>query len=198
MKLEESWEERYQRKETGWQRPGLNPACQHWIDSGALAPCSVIIPGCGRSHELVGLAELGFQVTGLDLASTPIVEARRRLSEAGLSAEVVQTNVLEWSPAEPVDAVYEQTCLCAIDPSHWPAYAGQIEGWLKPGGQLFAMFMQTNREGGPPFHCGVETMRELFPESRWEWLSEEPLRSNHPVSEEIFEHGYRLRRRSES
>jgi hypothetical protein len=65
------------------------------------------------------------------------------------------------------DAVYDQTCLCALPPPLWPAYEAQLRRWLRPGGALFMLFMQTGRDGGPPFDCPIPAMRTLF--GRWDW-----------------------------
>ena len=32
--------------------------------------------------------------------------------------------------AEPFNAVYEQTCLCALDPDDWQAYETRLARWL--------------------------------------------------------------------
>jgi len=73
-------------------------------------------------------------------------------------------------------AVRRETCLCALYPDHWSAYAGQLHRWLAPGGRLFALFVQILRPGaaegliqGPPYHCDIHGMRALFPADRWDW-----------------------------
>ncbi|HEY1392965.1 MAG TPA: thiopurine S-methyltransferase, partial [Methylibium sp.] len=98
-----------------------------------------------------------------------------------------QADVLEWQPEAPLDAVYDQTCLCALHPDHWTAYAAQLHAWLRPGGSLFALFMQARRESadegrieGPPYHLDVNAMRALFPEPRWTWPKPPYARVPHP------------------
>jgi len=83
--------------------------------------------------------------------------------------------------------VYEQTCLCALYPGQWRAYADQLHRWLVPGGRLFALFMQSLRPGaaegyiqGPPYHCDVHAMRALLPESKWAWPKPPYARTAHP------------------
>ena len=95
---------------------------------------------------------------------------------------------VQWSPAQPVDTVYEQTCLCALHPDHWTAYAAQLHAWLKPGGRLLALFMQAPAAGapdgyvtGPPYHCDIHAMRALFPSSRWSWPKPPYERVTHPL-----------------
>ncbi len=95
--------------------------------------------------------------------------------------------MLAWAPDRPVDAVFEQTCLCAIHPDHWLGYASQLHAWLVPGGRLIAQFMQVHRPGaadglveGPPYHGDVNAMRALFDASRWTWPAPPYARLSHP------------------
>lgn len=134
------------------------------------------MPGCGAGHEVAALAHAGFDVTGLDYAPGAVSMARERLAARCLAAEVVQADVLQWQPAAPLDSVYEQTCLCALHPDQWVAYAKQLHGWLRPGGSLFALLMQVPREGasqgrieGPPYHLDIHAVRALFHEPLWRW-----------------------------
>lgn len=185
------WESRYREATTPWERDHLNPAFNEWRALLAAASGAVLVPGCGRAPEVVELARMGWSVTGIDLAESAVAYQQSALSEAGLEGRVEQANVLAWQPSEPVDWVYEQTCLCALSPDHWSDYEQQLHLWLKPGGVLSALFMQTGREGGPPFHCDVGAMRELFTPDRWDW-STQSIKADHPLG--IHEQGYLLTR----
>ena len=57
----------------------------------------------------------------------------------------------------------------------------------RPGGRLFALFVQFPRPDaadgeiqGPPYHCDVNAMRALFPEPRWSWPKPPYPRTTHP------------------
>ena len=174
------WEEKYQANTIPWDRGGSSPALQRWLDADALAHGRILLPGCGRGHEALELARHGFLVTALDIAPTALGHLEAELAAAGLSAELVCADALLWQPAAPFDAIYEQTCLCALQPAQWPGYERQLFQWLKPGGHLYALFMQTGRAGGPPFHCDLADMRTLVPAARWTWPDSEPEREEHP------------------
>jgi len=122
------------------------------------------------------LAAAGCDVVAIDYTPAAVALTRQRLAARQLRAELVQADVLAWRPALPLAAVYEQTCLCALHPDHWTAYAAQLHAWLRPGGRLFALFMQAPRDGGgegfivgPPYHSHVHAMRALFPAALWDW-----------------------------
>jgi len=199
------WEQRYQKGETGWDRGAASPALSHWLAAelagdlqgdltGELTEAArILIPGCGRGHEVLALAERGFDVTAIDIAPSAVAHLKQQLIEAQLQAEVILGDLFSYAPEASFDAVYEQTCMCAIQPDQRAAYEQQLYGWLKPGGRLLALFMQTGAEGGPPFHCDVPDMRGLFPVSRWQWPSAEAQKVPH--NNGLFELGYALMRR---
>ena len=192
MRHSHEWESRYREGRTGWDRGSANPALLQWLDTGELNPCRILIPGCGRGHEIIELARRGFDVTGVDFAPSAIGHLNQALATEGLSASICRANVLDYTPDKPFDAIYEQTCMCALPPEVWPDYARRLHGWLKPNGSLFALFMQTVEEGGPPYHCGLLDMRHLLSDDRWQWPQTEPLFIPH--HEGLFELGYILKR----
>ena len=173
------WEERYRQGRTAWDRGAVSPALLRWLDAGLVPQGRVLVPGCGHGHEVEALVRAGCQVTAVDIAATPVLRLLSRLNDAGLHATVVQADLLHWTPAEPFDAIYEQTCLCALDPTHWRDYERRLAGWLVPGGHLFALFMQTRRDGGPPYHCAMPAMRELFDARDWIWPEGHPFEIPH-------------------
>ncbi|MGE0313680.1 MAG: methyltransferase domain-containing protein [Lautropia sp.] len=194
------WQSRFDQNATPWDRGAPNPQLERWIRGGALRPeagrqprasgsddprvARVLVPGCGAGHEVAVLAEWGFDVTALDFVPAAIERTREGLAalmrsgRAGhvLRAELVQSDVFDYRPAARFDAIYEQTCLCALHPDAWRGYADLLHDWLAPGGALFALFMQMPRPGaaggrieGPPYHCDINAMRALFPATHWEW-----------------------------
>jgi SAM-dependent methyltransferase len=183
------WQARFETGTTPWDRGAASPQLLRWRDEGVFtAGSTVLVPGCGSGWEVAELAAAGVAVTGLDYAAAAVDRSKQHLAERGLQAQVLQADVLQWSPTAPVDAVYEQTCLCALHPDHWTAYAAQLHAWLKPGGRLLALFMQAPAAGapdgfvtGPPYHCDIHAMRALFPSSRWSWPKPPYARVGHPL-----------------
>lgn len=184
----EFWQERFEKKQTGWDRAGPSPQLTAWLDSGELQPCRIAVPGCGSGWEVAELAKRGFEVLAIDYTAAAVETTRALVDAQGLHAEVIQADVLSFQPGKPFDAIYEQTCLCAIHPEYWLEYSQQLLQWLKQGGSLWAMFMQVIRpaasqEGfieGPPYHCDINAMRVLFREADWVWPKPPYARVPHP------------------
>ena len=186
------WQARFESGATPWDRGAASPQLGRWIASGQLAPCRILVPGCGSGYEVAELAAAGFQVTGLDYAPAAVQRTRERLASLAApdaaNARVVQADALAWAAEAPFDAVYEQTCLCALHPDDWVDYAGQLHRWLRPGGLLFALFVQlprpeaaVGRIQGPPYHGDINGMRALFPGRLWEWPKPPYERVEHPL-----------------
>lgn len=173
----EFWQSRFETLQLPWDRGMPNPQLIQWIENGTIPRGSrVIVPGCGQGWEIAALAAAGMDVIGIDFAPGALTLCQRLLDERQLNARLVEANVLHWQPGDPADFVFEQTCLCALYPDHWIAYAQQMQRWLKPGGQLLALFMQAPRPDsesgaieGPPYHCDINGMRALFPAPQWDW-----------------------------
>jgi len=183
------WQQRFDAGQLPWDRGAPSPQLEAWLADRTLTPCRVAVPGCGTGHEVAVLAKAGFEVTAIDYARGAISSTRARLEQGGLEAAVVQADVLAWQPEAPLDAVYEQTCLCALHPDHWAAYALQLQRWLRPGGRLALLAMQalreTARQGqieGPPYHVDINALRALLPESHWQWPRPPYMPVPHPAN----------------
>lgn len=187
------WDVRYQHAVTPWDRGQTSPALTGWLQERTLQPCRILVPGCGRGYEVIELARRGFDVVALDISAEAVRHVQHKLSESGLEAELIQADLFDWAPDHAFDAVYEQTCLCALLPEQMAAYALRLADWIRPEGDLFALFMQTGKSGGPPFHCDIEHMRQLFPTVMWRWPTEPLLEIPHPSG--VHELGAVLRRR---
>jgi SAM-dependent methyltransferase len=186
------WQDRFERHNTPWDRGAASPQLQRWLDDGSLSADSIggriAVPGCGAGHEVAALAGRGFDVVALDYAPAAVKLTRSKLAQGSLQAQVLQADVLAWHPEAPLAGVYEQTCLCALHPDHWTAYAAQLQRWLRPGGRLFALFMQMPREAaaqgeilGPPYHCDINAMRALLPSALWDWPKPPYVQVPHPM-----------------
>ena len=173
----EFWQQRFETGSTPWDRGRPNPALDAVLAAGLLpAGKRVLVTGCGAGREVARLVESGLEVTAVDYAPGAIALTRERLAREGLAAQVIEADLLGWQPARRPDAIWDQACLCALHPDLWVNYAHRLAEWLAPGGRLFLLAIQAEREGrlegrieGPPYHCDVNAVRALFPSGKWKW-----------------------------
>ncbi len=183
---ENIWESRYQTGSTGWDRGTTSANLNYWLDNNLLEPCRILIPGCGNGYEVMSLAKLGFDVVAIDIAPSAINNLQAMLDKENLTADLVLGDFFTWAPDNKFDAIFEQTSLCALPPTEWKEYESQLYNWLKPQGNIFAQFMQTGREGGPPFHCELNDMNTLFSKEKWAWSDEHTVREKEPGMTELL------------
>jgi SAM-dependent methyltransferase len=173
------WQQRFERRQTPWDRGAASPQLARWIGDGTIVRGQrVAVPGCGSGYEVLAQAQAGCEVIGIDYADAAVALTRERLADAGVAAAVVRADVLAWLPEAPLDAVYEQTCWCALHPDQWAAYAAQLHAWLRPGGALLLLAMQCRRDSaaaglveGPPYHMDINSVRALLPATHWDWTA---------------------------
>ncbi len=182
------WNQRYVDQDTPWDRGESTPALVRLIEH-LTQPATVLVPGCGRGHEVIDLAKQGFEAIAVDIAPLALKQLEDRLLAEDLEVRLEQDDLLTYTPPGPIDAVFEQTCLCALPPSSWSDYAACLARWLRPGGTLAASFAQTRKVDAPPYHCDLDQMKELFPAPLWSWHEQE-LRV--PLVGEFYELAYLL------
>jgi trans-aconitate 2-methyltransferase len=164
----------------------------------------VLDAGCGTGRVTEALADRlpDGHVIGLDASDAMLAEAHRRLARFGSRVELVQADLLEPLPIEPVDAVLSTATF------HWvtdhDALFANLAAVLRPGGMLVAQC------GGAGNVSRVEAlMAEFFPDvtrtHRFEtaeataerlarsgfdqirtWLSDEPTRLDQGEPFETF------------
>lgn len=79
----EFWQQRFETGQTGWDRGAPHPQLAAWLADGLLPTgARIVVPGCGRGHELSVLARAGLDVIGLDYTPAAVEIARAALKEA--------------------------------------------------------------------------------------------------------------------
>ena len=69
----EFWLQRWQNSEIGFHRDEVNPNLLEYIDAlGLKTGDSVLVPLCGKSKDMVWLAQRGVNVVGVELSEIAI------------------------------------------------------------------------------------------------------------------------------
>lgn len=177
------WEQRWQRKDTPWDKGFAAPPLEEYLDAAACelrGARQVLVPGCGSGHDVRELARRGIGATGLDLSATAIARARMHPREGSEDYLLGDLFAGDWSRGREFDAVWEHTCFCAIDPSLRSCYARVMARILPPGGVLAGLFFLTPWDPGeeaigPPFGATRDEVLGYFApwfELRRSWVPE--------------------------
>ena len=140
------------------------PPFVDFLESNAIFPCKTLVPGCGRGHEVIFLAENGFDVTALDYSIGAVNHLNSVILERKLNIKVLNLDFFELDSTHDClyDLLIEQTFFCAISPSQRPLYVETVARILKKGGMIAGLFYHTGQEGGPPFNTTRQDIIKYF------------------------------------
>ena len=114
--------------------------------------------GCGKGRNVIGLAKLGFEMTGIDFSVSAIKEARRRAEKAGIGNKAhfsVHDATLIWPfDSDSFDLAIDCFATTDIESEKGRKFAAiEMAKVLRPGGYLLAYLLSPDDE----FH--KETMK---------------------------------------
>ena len=160
----EDWQRHYEENDLGWDLGQVAPPFVKLWQEEKLPLGKVLVPGCGRGHEVVFLAENGFDVTAIDFSSGAVTHLKNALKKRNLEGRILHQDFfsLDESHEGVYDLVLEQTFFCAISPKQRRDYVLNISRILKPGGILVGLFYHTDEQGGPPYNTTREDIEMHF------------------------------------
>ncbi len=178
------WQERWARNQIGFHLPEVNPYLQrHWSRLNLTEGARVLVPLCGKSLDLMWLANQGLRVVGVEL-SEQAVEAF--FSEQNLTPRISQQGVFKVFQADLIEiwcgdffaleaeiladcsALYDRAALIALPPLMRAQYAERLNSVLQSGcqGLLITLDYEQTQKAGPPFAVPDEEVNILLG-ARW-------------------------------
>jgi thiopurine S-methyltransferase len=176
----EFWEECWREGRIGFHQqqvhrflPRFYPALQ--VPDGG----RILIPLCGKSLDMLWLAEQGAEVVGVELSALAVAAF---FSEQELVAQREHCGALEaWQAGAitllqgdlfaltredvgPLAAIYDRAALVALPPELRPRYAAKLAELLPVGGRLLLtsyIYRQADM-AGPPFEMPLSEIKLLF------------------------------------
>lgn len=148
----QSWNARYAEGSDRWTLDAAPPVLERLIASYRERR-RVLVPGAGHGHDAFAWASAGHEVVALDFAPLAVASMHERMRESGVSFDALEADVTA-PPASlrgRIDLVWEQTCLCALQPDDRRPYLEAMATLLRPGGSMVALLWNHGNEGGPPF-----------------------------------------------
>lgn len=157
------WEQHYQDGDTPWDKGEASPGLVEYLERQPLTG-TVLVPGCGKGHDVRAIAASGASVTGLDFAPSAIAAAQHFPAVNGEQYDTVDFFALPQRFHNAFDLVFEHTCFCAIDIVMREGYVRSVTQALKPNGYFLAVFYLDPAPGrdGPPHRVSTAELDRLF------------------------------------
>ncbi len=174
------WHERWDRGEIGFHQPEINPHLQRFTGRlGARPGGQILVPLCGKSLDMLWLAEQGYRVTGIELSERAATDffvennlTFERETVAGATVfrgEKIAIWCADFLTVDEqglpgFDAVYDRAALVALPPEMRPAYATRLAGLVRAGTPVLLITIEYPQQEmkGPPFSVTGEEVHELF------------------------------------
>jgi thiopurine S-methyltransferase len=178
-----NWLQRWETLNIGWHHEEFNPhLLNYWSTLNAPAKGLVLAPLCGKSRDLVWLAEKGYRVRGIEISPLAVAQF---FQEQGLVAQrQTQGSFERWSagPYElfcgdifdlaqldnsQVAAVYDRASLVALNPGQRKRYVELLLTCLPPTCPMLLVAMDYPQEemSGPPYSVAEAEVRALYERS---------------------------------
>ncbi len=177
----EDWLARWREGRIGWhEASGSDLLRRYWpnIDAGS----RVLVPLCGKSLDLLWLAEQGHSVTGIELSEIAIVTFFRELELehqtrtvgqlqyfrcTSLDITLVSGDYFEYQDGG-FDALYDRGSLVALPPDMRQKYVAHTKSLLKNSALQLLITLEYDQASvsGPPFAVQAEEIFSYWPDLR--------------------------------
>ncbi|NLQ16838.1 thiopurine S-methyltransferase [Marinomonas sp. M1K-6] len=176
MITNEFWLDRWKTGRIGFHQEGVNPKLiEFWptLPKGS----RVLVPLCGKSNDMIWLAEQGYQVTGVELSSLAVIqflgdndltyethqEGELKIHTVnGLPLRIVEGDYFLFNETE-FDACYDRAAMVAMPDSKRAEYvAHTLERLTLSACLLLISLRYDGEEQGPPFSVDEDSISTLW------------------------------------
>jgi SAM-dependent methyltransferase len=168
------WNERYRQGETPWDSGLPSKELLRVLEEERLEPCRTVELGCGTGTNAVALASRGFDVTGLDLSTAALEQARQKAAEANVDVTFLEADLTRFNlPLEPFDFIFDRGCYHCVRRLDVAGFLRTLERLTRPGTHylLLAGNAHEQKEGPPRVH-DHEIRIDLGPLFEIHWIRE--------------------------
>ena len=174
------WQQRWQENQIGFHLDQVNPNLKKFWSTLKLKPQShVLVPLCGKTLDLMWLAQLGHQVTGVECSQLAVdaffaehqVNAERKAAgdlqsyrANNLQLLLGDFFTLQKPMVRDVEAVYDRAALIALPAEMRSAYVAKLFEILPASASILLVTLEYNQSLmlGPPFSVPESEVQNLY------------------------------------
>jgi thiopurine S-methyltransferase len=176
----DQWLERWKQDRIGFHESTVNPYLPRYLSLFNLKPGDAIfLPLCGKTIDIVWLAEKGFRVTGIELSEIAIesffAEQELRyqkfetddfiLRRSG-NISLIQGDYFALQAGHLADCkmIYDRAALIAIDEENRSRYCAHMRSITRPDAAMLLVTLdyQQTQMSGPPFAVSEQEVGQHY------------------------------------
>ena len=175
----EFWKERWSVDRIGFHQGEINTFLRTYHDQFCANGERVLVPLCGKSKDMIWLAQRGHPVVGVEFVAKAVEdffpeneipskgEVRRGQSITfGGGIELWNANIFDVSKEEAgtFSSVFDRAALIALPPQTRPNYVQHILSLMDPGARALIVTFAYDQEkiDGPPFSVPDQEVRSGY------------------------------------
>lgn len=174
MSLEENrqfWEQAWADGRTRFHGEGPNPNLLTHAPKVFSSAQRLLVPLCGKSHDLIWLVGRGHGVVGVELARQPLDELiNEHQLEGAWEQNQFQVKGQRFSLYHQdffhhegrYEGIYDRACYVALTSELRERMAKRYYDLLAPQGKILLLTLKHEQESGPPFSISDEEIEEHF------------------------------------
>jgi thiopurine S-methyltransferase len=197
------WLERWREGRTHFHLEPVTPLLQkYWPGLGLPKGSKVLVPLCGKTLDMVWLAEQGHKVLGVELSPLAVerffeensLKPETRTSELGVhytagNIEIICGDIfgLDAGTLSACAGVYDRAALVALPAEMRQRYVEHVYGQLAGNyqGLLLTLYYNQQEMDGPPFSVGEQEAQALYaPHTLVHTLDQREILSKEPKFKE--------------
>ncbi|MBK5286934.1 MAG: thiopurine S-methyltransferase, partial [Acidimicrobiia bacterium] len=174
------WESRWSAGQIPFHQPDVSRALSTYAESvwGTSGMSRVYVPLCGKSLDMVYLAEMADEVVGVEFVEQAVQEF---FAERGLTPEIEREPEVRYRAGNyrlyaadvfsltnahlgAIDAVYDRAALVALDAETRIRYAAHMHSIVSVGARMLLVAFEYDQSqmNGPPFAVPDDEVHRLF------------------------------------
>ena len=173
------WHQRWEEGRIGFHQDEVHPALpDYWNNAPERQSRVVFVPLCGKSNDMVWLAEHGWQVIGVELSERAVQDFFASQGLTPVHTEIAdQLSCYQAGPyliycgdifhlhrqhMIEVSAVYDRASLVALPKAKRHRYAFHLAQMLSPAVEMLLVSLEHGKPSGPPFSVTADEIEWLF------------------------------------
>ena len=165
--MQVDWDQRYIQSDTPWDSGVPSQQLQSFLAEGKVKPGRVLELGCGTGTNALFLAQLGFDVTAVDLSKAALEHAREKAAQAKVKINFVEADVTAMPPdlGGPFPFVFDRETYHIVRKINLSCFQTMLANMVEPAGFYLVLAGNANTldapEKGPPIVRAAEVASEL-------------------------------------